>query len=207
MLLLVEFTSMAWIALVIVEVSVLFVLVITIYVLSKFGVEKLAKESAGHFAFKTAINIILRALINKGSNNPLKSQTYRILVFILMVFGVVIMSYYRAQLNAALNVDDNQIPIKSWWDVDKSNYKVLVWIGGSSGAKFQNAPKNSIFNKILKEKILTVPEENQLQNIKFKGSIPAIMSNEYLVFTDLVPFLGTKEYPCEITAIDSNELR
>ena len=194
-------------ALAIVVSSILFLLTLAIYVLSKSKVEKLKEESAWVFAFRTALNIILRALINKGSNNPLKSQSYRIFVFILMVFGVVTLSYYRAQLNAALNVDNNQIPIKSWRDVADSDYKLLVWIGGSSGAKFQNAPKNSIFNKILNEKILTVPEENQLQNIKFKGSIPAILSSEYLVYTDFIPFLREKEYPCEITAINSKELR
>ena len=41
------------------------------------------------------------------------------------------MSYYKAMMNAALNADNNKIPIDSWFDVEKSNYNVLVWFGST----------------------------------------------------------------------------
>ena len=162
------------------------------------------------YIFQTSLNILMRATVNKGTNNPFKSHTYKIVLFTLMTSGLVILSYYKAQMNAALNANVNNIPIQSWEDVEKSHYKVLLMFGTTTEAKFKDTPNGKlgvILQKIHNEKILTVPTEKRLNNIGFGGSIPEILTGEFLVFTTLTNFLPFKEYPCQITDIKSRDLR
>ena len=78
------------------------------------------------FPLIAALNMALRAFFNKPTNDGFKSQTYKLVRFILMTLGLVTLTYYKAMLNAALNVDVNNIPIESWDDLLNSDYKLLV---------------------------------------------------------------------------------
>ena len=117
------------------------------------------------------------------------------------------MSYYKAQMNAALNAGDQELPIKSWIDVSNSHYKVLTWMQSASETKFLYAPNGSALNNIYYEKIITVPEEEQLQSIKLKGSIKPLLTGDYIVYNALEPYMKFKEFPCEITYLKSIEMR
>lgn len=55
-----------------------------------FHVESNRKKPILLHVFQTSLNIIMRAAINKGTNNPFKSQTYKIAVFTLMTLGAVL---------------------------------------------------------------------------------------------------------------------
>ena len=57
------------------------------------------------------------------------------------------------------------------------------------------------------EQVLFQPSFHDEDPTRKHGKCPAILSSEYLVYTDFIPFLREKEYPCEITAINSKELR
>lgn len=113
-------------------------------------------------------------------------------------------------MNAALNADNNKIPIDSWFDVEKSNYNVLVWFGSTGEAKFR-MPLSGKLGKTLKniyqEKILSVPTDERLNNIGIKGTIPQIISEDVIVWTTVNHYLDFEEYPCQITDIKSHELR
>ena len=171
-------------------------------------VETVKQDSKMHkcnFLLATSVNFILRALFNKGTNNGFKSQTYKILRFVLMTLGFVIMSYYKAMMNAALNVDVNNIPIQSWEDLAKSHYKILLVRGTVNEERFKHG--DELKQMIHKEKIVSVDPEKQLQNVGVKGSVPALLSDNYLALENSFLYMALEEYPCQLTDIKSSTLR
>ena len=67
----------------------------TIHLLIYFRVDSKRKQRNFLFVIQTSLNIILRAAINKGTNNPFKSQTYKIAVFALMLLGTVLRFLFK----------------------------------------------------------------------------------------------------------------
>ena len=180
------------------QAIILFVLTGIIYILTKAT----AKNIRAMIAIRDAINITYRGIINKGTNKTFKkSQAFKILIFSLMVLGFILLCYYKAQMNAALNVEVDNMPIKSWEDVYNSHYKLLVWFGTVNSQLFSNAPKGSVLHKIHVEKILTVSEDRYLNNIGYTKSVPFVLNGEYLVYEELMPYLSSNDYPCGITEI------
>ena len=193
-----EFTSVSWLMILIAQAIILFVLTGIIYILTRAT----AKNIRAMIAIRDAINITYRGIINKGTNQTCKkSQAFKILIFSLMVLGFILLCYYKAQMNAALNVEVDNMPIKSWEDVYNSHYKLLVWFGTVTAQRLSNAPKGSLLHNIYLEKVQTVSEDYYLNNIGFTKSVPLILSGEYLVFDELMPYLLSEDYPCGITEI------
>ena len=104
-------------------------------------------------------------------------------------------------MNAVLDVEVDNMPIKSWEDVQNSNYKVLIWLGTISEEKFKNAPKGSVLNNIYIDKILIVPEETHISKLGYHNSVPLILNGDYLAFEGLMSYTSMEEYPCGITDI------
>ena len=199
-----EYTKSSWLLVLIAQAILLIILTIFIYILTNVyqPSETNNIQEKGVNAARDAVNIVLRGVINKGTNISFKkSQAFKILIFSLMVLGFILLSYYRAQMNAALNVEVDNMPIKSWKDVQNSNYKVLIWLGTISEEKFKNAPKESALNNIYVDKILTVPEETHISQLGYQKSVPLIMNGDYLAFEGLMSFTSMEEYPCGITDI------
>ena len=173
--------------------------------MKSFGIERIdSQQSNLQFALKNSIHICLRVIINKATTAKLQSHTYKMMLTTIMSFSLVVMSYYRAQMNAALNSQVDNIGINSWQDVLDSDYKMLFWAGSAVENVFKNAPKGSILNKIYQKKMANVPIENTLENIGYEGAISALLSNDdYLVLDFEEPFLQFKEYPCQITKIST----
>ena len=71
-------------------------------------------------------------------------------------------SYYKAQLNASLNVYVEKFPISNWIDLDNSQFRVLTRLGTSFETALKNAPSGSSLKRIHDEKIATVPKELHL---------------------------------------------
>ena len=181
--------------------------------MKRVGIERIdSQQSNLQFALKNSIHICLRAIINKATTAKLQSHTYKLMLATLMTLCFVVMSYYRAQMNAALNSQVDNIGINSWQDVLDSDYKMLFWAGSAVENVFKNAPKGSILNKIYQKKMANVPKENLLQNINCSCSfsfyecciIQKLMNNDdYLVLDHEEFYLPLKEYPCRITKISS----
>ena len=162
----------------------------------------LSKQSHFQFALRNSVNICLRAIINKASTTKLNSYTYKIMLTTLMTLSLVVMSYYRAQMNAALNSQVDNIGINSWQDVLESDHKIIFYKDGITEGMFKYAPKGSVLNKIYQKKMANVTGENTLQNIGYEGAISALLSNDdYLVIDSEEPYLNFNEYPCQITKI------
>ena len=202
---------MSWLALLLLVLILTTTLTSIIFMLVWFGIESNYKGNSTFLnVFQTSLNILMRAAINKGTNTSFKSQTYKIVLFVLMTLGLVTLSYYKAQMNAALNANVNEIPIQSWKDVEKSHYKILLWFGATAEAKFKDSPNGKLGNilrKIYNEKILTVPEEKRLHNTGIKKSVPEVLTGEFVVFSSVTNFIRFEEYPCQITDIKSRDLR
>ena len=203
--LLTEFKEQSWILIACIELSIFIYLLITIHILVSNGIEKCEVGKRPRFVLQTATNMILRTFFNKATNNGFQSKTYKMNRLVLSVLGFVILTYYKAMLNAALNVDVNNLPFKSWEEVANSNYKVLVLMGTVNEEYFKFG--NDIKQKIYREKIITVRPVQQLQNIGVQGSIEAIVSDKYIVSAADLLFKTLDEYPCEVIEVHFPELR
>ena len=201
-----EFTELSWLYLLGMEVILLLASYGLIYTMIHCNIEHVPENiSKAKYAFGIALTVCLKATINKGSNFKLKSQSYKIVVFSIMVLGLIVLSYYKAQMNAALNVDNNEVPIKTWSDIAQSDYKLLAWKGSIQYNWFRDAhnqePKNEVFMQIFNEKIET------FNDIGFEGTIPKILSGKYLALSISGPYIETKENPCQIIPLKHPELR
>ena len=179
-------------------------MIFILYVSLKFGIEKSSKEKQlqSVFVFMVAINICLRALINKPTNITLTSQTSKLMIVVLMTFCFVILSYYRAQMNAALNVDLHIFPINSWEEVDKSNYIVLAQKSSVAEDKFKYAPNGTVLKKIYYEKISSVSDNELIGAVGFEKSIHTIMNGDsHIVYESLELYERSPDYPCNIIDI------
>ena len=173
--------------------------------LKSFGIERIeSQQSHFQFALRNSVNICLRAIINKASTAKLQSHTYKIMLTTLMTLSLVVMSYYRAQMNAALNSQVDNIRIKSWQDVLESHHKVIFYTGGTAENIFKYTLEESVLHRIYQKKMANVPIENTLQNIGYEGAISALLSNDdFLILDNEEPYLKFKEYPCQITKISA----
>ena len=190
--------------LVIVEGSLLLILSAAMY-----KIQRCQKTEACHdqTSFSIALNMIFRSLINKSIECKLKSWTYRILLFNVMTLGFIILTYYKAQMNAALNSSVEDAPLNSWKDILDSKYGLLVNVGSSSEAKFKHALNGSVLKMIHESKISKIPLERQLQNLETEKTLQLLLNGEYLVFKAIEPYQRLQEYPCEIYDLKSPELR
>ena len=179
---------------------VLFImLVIFLYALTHIGIEKpdFESDSRIRFALSTSLSILFKALLNKSTNTKLKSNTYKILLTLSMTLGFVILSYYRAQLNAALNIKFQDISLKSWSDVDKTNFKIIVWPGTISESKFKDAPIGSLKRKIYDEKINV--HEKHINDMKgYENSVLLIAGGDYIVYGEIEPYRYMDNNLCKI---------
>ena len=122
----------------------------------------------------------------------------------LMTLSLVVMSYYRAQMNAALNSQVDDLRINTWQDVLDSNYKLIFLTGSYSEDIFKYAPTDSVLNKIYQKKMANAPIENTVQNIKYEGVISALLSNDGCLALDYEDsYLPFEQYPCQITKIST----
>ena len=202
-----EFTRQSWILIVCAEISILIFLFTFFFVIKTMNTdtEAISKKLSAKYAFIDGFNLTLRALFNKQSNMDVKMQSFQLIRLVLMVQGFVILAYYKAMLNAALNVDVNNIPIETWEDVANSHYQILVSMGSADEDRFKDG--NDIMKKIHREKILTVDPSIQLQNIGYEGSVEAILSNKYLAIDNIAFFANLDAYPCGIVEIPIPHLR
>ena len=177
--------------------------------LKSFGIERIeSRQSHFQFALRYSVNICLRAIINKSSSEKLQSHTYKMMLTTLMTLSMVVMSYYRAQMNAVLNSQVDNIEINSWHDVLESKHNFIFLSGGYTESIFKYASKGSVLNKIHQKKMANAPIENTIKNIKRDGAVSALLSNDdYLVLDILEPYLNFKEYPCQITKISVSDLQ
>ena len=186
-----------------------FVPYLILYNLSKLKSSK--RESIYTRAFTLSVIICLRAIINKPTDIGLKSQTYKLIVVIVMTLSFIVLSYYRAQMNAALNVDSKIFPINTLEDLDKSNYIVLLTKGTAQEDKFKNAQikttQGKLLRKIYDEKIAIVPDSESVAKIGIKKTIQTIMNgNTHIAYGTLVSYQKSSYYPCKILDIKSIDI-
>ena len=188
--------------------TIFFTILILLSCLVSCDIENItANQSRTRFVIQTSVNLILRSFFNMKSNLKLKSQTYKIILFVLMTFGFIVLSNYKAQLNAALNVYVDNIPFKTWNDIARSDYQILIYANSNYEEKFMNSKDDSILKNIYNEKVKSVPPEMQLQNIKhLEDQVHIIKNGKYMIYSTAADYTHLSDYPCNITLIKSPEL-
>ena len=110
-------------------------------------------------------------------------------------------------MNAALNVEVDNMPIQSWQDLYQSQYQILTVPGTFPYSKFTNAPEGSLMNKIYKEKVKTVPRHKQLGAITFEESVSVLLNEKYVAYYEMDSFTSYEEYSCQIVDLKYPEFR
>ena len=186
-------------------ISILILLCIWIFFFLKFfNVESGEKTTgAGLFATTFAISLCLQAFLKMAPDKKMKSVTYKIVLIITLFCGYITFSYYESVFASTLIVESEVLPYKSWNDVAESDKLLFVLRGTINEDMFMNAPIDHPMRRIFEEKIKVVPEELSFNKIGRKGSIPYIISDEFLAFSNVEAYDKFKEFPCQIIALEA----
>ena len=199
-----DFTKTSWLSTFIFMSILMASFAMLIYFLKQFGSgpnDKITRP--GFFSATLSINLCLRAFLKMAPEDNLSSITYKIILFITLICGFITFSYYEAVFASTLIVESEVIPYKSWNDVAKSDKLLFVTKGSINEDMFVNAPPDHPMRKIYDEKIKVVPPELELKKIGKKGSVPHIISGEYLAFSSTGSYKKLEQFPCEITSLES----
>ena len=150
-----------------------------------------------------AINLSLRPFAKISLDGHVKSVTHRIILFITVICGYLTYAYYFSVFASALIAEYKIVPYKSWHDIEKSDKLLFVLKNSIYEDMFNYAPIDHPMRKIYDEKIKVVPPEKTLNKIGASGTVPYIKNGEYLAFSDVKAYEEVKEFPCEITALES----
>ena len=174
------------------------------FFLKFFNVESEEKTTgAGLFATTFAISLCLQAFLKMAPDKKMKSVTYKIVLIITLFCGYITFSYYESVFASTLIVESEVLPYKSWNDVAEIDKLLFVLRGTINEDMFMNAPIDHPMRRIFEEKIKVVPEELSFNKIGRKGSIPYIVSDEFLAFSNVEAYDKFKEFPCEIIALEA----
>ena len=124
-------------------------------------------------------------------------------ITVIMILSFVLLSYYRAQMNATLNVNVETFPIHSWNDVDKSDYKILIPVGTYLESYFKNSPVGSLKHKLYEEKVATVPENMHIDTNQYYKTVLNLLKGNYIAVDHVEPYQFYEEYPCDIVELKS----
>ena len=117
-----EFTKNSWFYIAIAYIFLVVFITAILCILVSLKIEsptKINSKTGLLYSLSISLNICLKAYINKPTSTGLKSQSFKLLLTTIMCLSFVILSYYRAQMNAALNVQVEKFPIETWEDVEK----------------------------------------------------------------------------------------
>ena len=169
------------------------------------------ESSALGYAIGLSMVICMKAFICKATSIKTESQSFRLAITIISILGYVIFSYYKAQLNAALNVDNNDVSIESWTDVAESNYRLLTWSDSFTENTFRMSYDGDDFQGISPLKKIYIDkvknEQVKLDKIDYKEGIKKVLSDDWIIFGNSEPYLNMEEYPCQVMPLKYPQMR
>ena len=172
-----EFTPYSWALILLAYLAFMVCFTFVTYFLMLFNVEDTTKECNSIFkkALISSLEVCLRAFVSKvsnfasyaskqgnvfyvfavfqGSTTKLNSKTSRLNIFCVLLLGFLIICYYRAQMNAALNVFVENLPVSNWKDVANSDLRMLIWQDTSAEALLKRSSPGSTLRRIYDERI------------------------------------------------------
>ena len=148
-----------------------------------------------------AIDVCLRTSVTIAPEYEMTSLTYKVIIISVMMFGFIVFRHYEALLATTLIIEFDNMPYQTWSDVLQSGKKILVWETANSEKKFSVPSNGSILRTIYDKQI------GFMDDIGYERSIPGIVDGQYAVFESLTPYELAPEYPCQIVAANSHELR
>ena len=134
-------------------------------------------------------------------DSSMKSHTYKIILFSTLICGFIAFSHYETVFASILIVESENLPFETWQDIVESDKYVMVPKGTSLYDMFEDAPEGSAMKKIL--------DNDKVKDLKvygYKGSIPFILDDTHFAFDDIDLYKEFKEFPCQISALKTDEL-
>jgi hypothetical protein len=111
---------------------------------------------------------------------------------------MLLLIYYRAQLNASLNVKIINLPIKSWEDLAKSDFNVLIYKEAYGESFFKDADSGEVLRQIYDNQIAPLPTEQHINGLGYFGAISKILDGSSVIVGELEVYELAGEYPCQI---------
>lgn len=126
-------------------------------------------------------------------------------LFLIAFLGFALLSYYRAAMNAALNVFKEELPIKNWDDILESDYRFFVWLGTSDESMLKDAPESSVQRKIYEEKVAPNLEQINLNSHGLEKVLDYVADDSSLMLYDLNAVRFFPGYSCNFTHVKSTQ--
>ena len=176
------------------------------YFLGIFGVEKKIDKNKLS-AISTSLDLCLRCFVKMAPENEMKSYTYKIILFITLICGMITFTHYECIFASTLIVESNEIPFQAWEEVLESDANLLIWKGGSFESLLKDSPSGSTLRRIYEEKIEPLTPEESVNHLGYGGTIPLILSGNYFTFESVASYEQFEEYPCEIISLKTSNLK
>ena len=142
---------------------------------------------------------IFLALINKPPQLKPNTLSKKVAYFSLFLMSLVLMSYYKALLKAALSVRNLKLPINSFQDILDSDLDLILWKNGALEDSFRLSAPDSDMKRIHESKIKDKPGANDLG-----GNAPVlelVKNGQGLFYASAENKMVLPIYPCQVTDV------
>ena len=144
-------------------------------------------------------DLCCKALLNKSVVIYLNSKTYKMIALKITTLSFIILTYYKAQMNAALNVHIEKFPINNWDEAYSKDFNIIFYFGSYTESIFKNSPGL----QKLYEKVMSSHYTKDLGSIGVKTSVKEILKGYTIAVEEASVYKYLDIYPCEITELKS----
>ena len=193
------FHAEAWYS-ILVYATVLISGIILVSLMVKFRSESSNWKTLVYYFIK-GTNFAIRSLIGKRMSSEPNRDSTRISFFILVLFGFVVITLYRAVLVAFVTIEIETPPVRSLQEVGKSKYHLAIKQATVVDDMFTTASPGSARNELHKDnKILRFPDGTSdfLDKMANENSNA---SNSILFYDNSLVYKQSKHFPCTITHV------
>ncbi len=121
----------------------------------------------------------------------------------MFAMTLILMSYYKGNLKAALQVRTLTLPINSLEDILESPMHLIVWRGGNIESGYMLAPTGSVQRQIYEQKISGKRSANDIGGRV--ASLEIVGEGDAIYNGAIDAFRMTPDYPCKM--IDVKKMR
>ncbi len=133
-----------------------------------------------------------------------RKLSVRLGFLVLMFMSMLILFYYRAAMNAFLNVKVFRVPINSHEDIIDTDMDLVVKKGVYTEQVFMFAQEGSLFQAIFDKKLKGTKRFHELGN-NDDAVLDIVKRNKAIYLHDLFAIVDREDYPCGI--LDVKALR
>ena len=192
-----EFTINSWILIGSSNIVLLGIVITVNHALVKFNIAK--QRNILFKIWETSMDLCCKALLNKSVVIYLNSKTYKMLALTITTLSFIILTYYKTQMNAALNVHIEKFPINNWDEAYSKDFNIIFYFGSYTESILKNSPGL----QKLYEKVMSSHYTKDLGSIGVKTSVKEILKGYTIAVEEASVYKYLDIYPCEITELKS----